>query len=90
MTDPAAPYFRVFNPLLQGRKLDPHGAYVRRCVPALAALPDSVIHAPWEAPTLLLAGAGVRLGATYPHPVIDLAAGRERALQAFAGLRGAA
>ncbi len=86
----AAPYFRVFNPLLQGRKFDPDGAYVRRFVPELAALPDNVIHAPWEAPSLLLAGAGVRLGTTYPHPVIDLAAGRARALLAFAGLRGAA
>jgi deoxyribodipyrimidine photo-lyase len=86
----AAPYFRVFNPVLQGRKFDPDGAYVRRYVPELAALPDSAIHAPWEAPALVLAGAGVRLGATYPRPVVDLVAGRERALAAFAGLRRAA
>ncbi len=86
----AAPYFRVFNPLLQGRKFDPDGAYVRRFVPELAALPESVIHAPWEAPALVLHAAGVRLGATYPQPIIDLAAGRDRALAAFAGLRKAA
>lgn len=86
----AAPYFRVFNPVLQGKKFDPDGAYVRRFVPELARLPESVIHAPWEAPVLVLQAAGVRLGATYPAPIVDLAAGRDRALQAFAGLRKAA
>jgi deoxyribodipyrimidine photo-lyase len=86
----AAPYFRVFNPVLQGRKFDPEGAYVRRFVPELARLPESVIHAPWEAPALVLQAAGVRLGGTYPAPIVDLAAGRDRALQAFAGLRKAA
>ena len=85
----AAPYFRVFNPVLQGRKFDSDGAYVRRYVPELAALPDSVIHAPWEAPALVLAAAGVRLGVSYPAPVVGLAAGRDRALQAFAALRNA-
>jgi len=86
----AAPYFRVFNPVLQGKKFDPDGTYVRRFVPELARLPESVIHAPWEAPALVLQAAGVRLGATYPAPIVDLAAGRDRALQAFAGLRKAA
>jgi deoxyribodipyrimidine photo-lyase len=85
----AAPYFRVFNPVLQGRKFDPDGAYVRRFVPELAALPDAAIHAPWEAAPLLLAGAGVRLGATYPHPIVDLPMGRDRALAAFAALKAA-
>jgi deoxyribodipyrimidine photo-lyase len=85
----AAPYFRVFNPVLQGRKFDPDGAYVRRFVPELAALPDAAIHAPWEAAPLVLAGAGVRLGASYPHPIVDLAAGRDRALAAFAALKAA-
>ncbi len=83
----AAPYFRVFNPVLQGRKFDPDGAYVRRYVPELALLPDSVVHAPWEAPALVREAAGIRLGATYPAPVVELAAGRDRALQAFAALR---
>ena len=85
----AAPYFRVFNPVLQGRKFDPDGAYVRRYVPELAALPDSVLHAPWEAPSLVAQAAGPQLGAIYPAPVIDLATGRDRALQAFAALRQA-
>ena len=82
----AAPYFRIFNPVLQGRKFDPDGAYVRRFVPELAALPDDVIHAPWEAQPLVLSAAGVELGRHYPQPIVDLARGRARALAAFAGL----
>lgn len=85
----AAPYFRIFNPVLQGRKFDPAGGFIRRFVPELARLPDDHIHAPWEAPPLVLAEAGVRLGATYPYPVVDLAQGRARALAAYAALRGA-
>ena len=79
----AAPYFRVFNPVLQGRKFDTDGAYVRRFVPELARLSDHALQAPWEASAVELAAAGVRLGATYPHPVLDLAAGRARALAAY-------
>ena len=83
----AAPYFRVFNPILQGEKFDPDGAYVRRWVPELARLPESVIHRPWSATPLELAGAGVQLGKTYPEPIVDHKAGRERALKAYAKLR---
>ncbi|MDE2007301.1 MAG: deoxyribodipyrimidine photo-lyase [Rhodospirillales bacterium] len=84
----AAPWFRVFNPVLQGRKFDPDGAYVRRFVPELAALPDAHLHAPWEAPADILAQAGVTLGRDYPRPIVDLAAGRARALEAFAAIAG--
>jgi deoxyribodipyrimidine photo-lyase len=83
----AAPYFRVFNPVLQGEKFDPEGAYVRRFVPELAKLPAAFIHKPWDAPPVLLASCGVRLGASYPRPVVDPAEGRARALAAFAALR---
>ena len=83
----AAPYFRVFNPILQGEKFDPDGEYVRRWVPELARLPDKLIHQPWEATPLELASAGVELGKTYPHPIIDHKAGRERALKAYAKVR---
>jgi deoxyribodipyrimidine photo-lyase len=86
----AAPYFRVFNPVLQGEKFDPDGAYVRRWVPELAAVPDRCLHAPWDAPALVLEAAGVRLGTTYPAPIVGLAEGRERALAAFAALKDAA
>lgn len=79
----AAPYFRIFNPLTQGRKFDPHGDYVRRYIPALRDLPDKFVHCPWEAPGEVLEQAGVRLGGNYPHPVVDLKASRERALEAW-------
>ncbi|HWT10246.1 MAG TPA: deoxyribodipyrimidine photo-lyase [Roseomonas sp.] len=85
----AAPYFRIFNPVLQGEKFDPDGAYVRRWCPELARLPDRFIHRPHEAPEMILRGAGVTLGRDYPAPVIDLAAGRDRALAAFAAIKGA-
>ena len=82
----AAPYFRVFNPVLQGEKFDAGGDYVRRWVPELAALPDEWLHRPWEAPAEVLRGAGIALGRDYPRPVIDHAEGRARALAAFAAL----
>ena len=79
----AAPYFRVFNPVLQGQKFDADGSYVRRFVPELARLADKHLHAPWEAPDPALAAAGIALGRTYPRPIVDLAAGRDRALLAW-------
>jgi deoxyribodipyrimidine photo-lyase len=84
----AAPYFRVFAPVLQGQKFDPEGAYVRRWVPELAPVPTEYLHAPWEAPPLVLLAAGVRLGGTYPHPVVDHVQARHAALAAFKRLRG--
>jgi deoxyribodipyrimidine photo-lyase len=83
----AAPYFRVFNPVLQGEKFDPDGDYVRRYVPELAKLPARWIHRPWEAPPEVLRAAGVVLGRTYPLPIVDHAMARERALAAFATTR---
>jgi deoxyribodipyrimidine photo-lyase len=79
----AAPYFRIFNPVLQGEKFDPHGAYVRRWVPELAALPDRFIHKPWMASPLELAEAKVALGKTYPEPIVDHDMARKRALAAL-------
>ncbi len=84
----AAPYFRVFNPMLQGEKFDPDGTYVKQWVPELAQLPKKFIHQPWEAAPLELAAAGVSLGKTYPHPIIDHRKGRERALKAYDKVRG--
>jgi deoxyribodipyrimidine photo-lyase len=83
----AAPYFRVFNPVLQGQKFDPGGAYVRRWVPELARLEAPAIHAPFQAPGAVLAAAGVELGKTYPHPIVDHAAARARALAAYSALK---
>ncbi len=79
----AAPYFRVFNPVLQGEKFDPDGTYVRRWVPELARLPNACIHQPWRADTDILAAADVRLGVTYPAPIVDHAVARDRALAAY-------
>jgi len=84
----AAPYFRVFNPVLQGEKFDRDGAYVRRWVPELRVLPDLWLHKPWEAPKAKLQAAGVELGKAYPLPIVDHKAARSRALVAFAQMRG--
>ncbi|MFO1171490.1 MAG: deoxyribodipyrimidine photo-lyase [Hyphomicrobiaceae bacterium] len=86
----AAPYFRIFNPISQGRKFDPDGAYVRTWVPELARLPNDLIHAPFEASPLELAAAGVVLGKTYPHPLVEHGAARDRALAAFETIKKSA
>lgn len=83
----AAPYFRIFNPITQGRKFDPSGDYTRRHVPELKHLPDKYLFSPWEAPQHVLQQAGVRLDENYPSPIVDLKASRERALEAFASLK---
>jgi deoxyribodipyrimidine photo-lyase len=77
------PFFRVFNPVSQGEKFDRDGAYVRHFVPELARLPDRHLHAPWGAPDTVLAEAGVTLGRDYPRLIVDLAAGRQRALDTY-------
>ena len=83
----AAPYFRVFNPVTQGRRYDPDGAYVRRWVPELAGLDPARVHAPWLAPAAALAAAGVALGETYPEPLVDHGEARARALAAYEAVR---
>ncbi len=84
----AAPYFRIFAPVLQGEKFDANGDYVRRWVPELAGLPAECIHAPWTAPADRLTKAGVQLGENYPRPIVDHATARAEALAAFKALRG--
>lgn len=83
----AAPYFRIFNPVLQGEKFDPAGEYVRRYVPELAGLDARYIHRPWEAPSDVLAKAGIDLGNSYPRPIVDHAEARARALAAYEEIR---
>jgi len=83
----AAPYFRIFNPVSQGEKFDPHGDYVRQWVPELAKLPAKWIHQPWAAPAGDLARANVTLGKDYPEPIVSLAISREVALEAYAKMR---
>ncbi len=79
----AAPYYRIFNPVTQGEKFDAEGAYVRKFVPELAKLPKKYLHKPWTAPLSILAEAGVKLGKTYPQPIVDHEFARKRALDAF-------
>ena len=79
----SAPFHRIFNPVLQGEKFDPDGAYTKTFVPELAKLPSRYLHRPWDAPEAEREAAGIVLGKTYPRPIVDHAAARERALTAF-------
>jgi len=79
----AAPFFRIFNPVLQGKKFDPDGAYVRTYVPELKGIKGGALHAPWLLSAESLAESGVILGKNYPKPLVDHAFARDRALSAF-------
>jgi len=79
----AAPYFRVFNPVLQGSKFDPHGAYVRRWVPELVDVPEAYIHSPWEMPADVQKQAGCWIGKDYPAPIVDHHQARQLVLAAY-------
>ena len=79
----AAPYFRIFNPVLQGEKFDKTGYYVRRWVPELAGLENKYIHQPWSADPAVLADAGIKAGIDYPYPIVDLKTSRKDALAAW-------
>jgi deoxyribodipyrimidine photo-lyase len=83
----AAPYFRIFNPLLQSQKFDAEGHYLLRYCPELGGLPARLRHQPWQASDAQLQAAGIRLGIDYPKPMVDLKISRERALQRFKALR---
>ena len=79
----AAPFFRIFNPILQSKRFDPEGVYIKTFVPELANLPIKYIHCPWEAPSAILKEAGVEIGVSYPARIIDLSATRNEALSAY-------
>jgi deoxyribodipyrimidine photo-lyase len=83
----AAPFFRIFNPVRQGEQFDPQGNYVRQWVPELSKLPDRWIHKPWQAPESVLKEAAVKLGQTYPEPIVDHDEARRRALEKFKKIR---
>ncbi len=79
----AQPYFRIFNPVLQSRKFDPQGRFIRRYLPALSNLPDAALHAPWLASAATLQAADVVLGRSYPAPIVDHDQARQRTLQRY-------
>ncbi|MGJ7508204.1 cryptochrome/photolyase family protein [Variovorax sp. GT1P44] len=80
----AQPYFRIFNPVTQSERFDPEGKFIRRYLPQLAGLSNAQIHSPWTAKPVELVAAGVKLGETYPKPIVDHAEARDRTLQRYA------
>jgi deoxyribodipyrimidine photo-lyase len=84
----AAPYFRIFNPVLQGEKFDADHAYTKRFVPELEKLDGRFVQKPWTAPEKILAAAGLKLGRDYPVPLVDHDTARDRALAAYKSLKG--
>ncbi|MFM8737809.1 MAG: FAD-binding domain-containing protein, partial [Betaproteobacteria bacterium] len=86
----AQPYFRIFNPVSQSEKFDPKGQFIRRYLPALKGLPDSALHAPWQARPLDLAAAGVVLGRDYPLPIIQHDVARQATLERYAVVKNKA
>jgi deoxyribodipyrimidine photo-lyase len=83
----ASPYFRIFNPVLQGKKFDPKGTYIRTFLPELTLLPQKYVYTPWLAPQEILQKAKITLGKTYPLPIVDLDNSRDRVLQEFKKLK---
>ncbi len=79
----AAPYFRIFNPILQSQNFDPNGVYIRRWVPILERVPDKYIHTPWKMPIQLQYQVGCLIGSDYPSPIIDHSFARRRTLEAY-------
>ncbi|MTH95585.1 deoxyribodipyrimidine photo-lyase [Roseibium sp. RKSG952] len=86
----AAPYFRIFNPITQGEKFDPEGTYIRQWVPELKDLETAYLFAPFDAPEKALQKAGIRLGETYPEPIVDHASARQAALDGYEKVKQAA
>lgn len=83
----SAPYFRIFNPVIQGEKFDPNGEYVKKYIPELSKLPAKYIHRPFDAPIDILTKAGIKLGKNYPKPIVDLSISRQKALDAYKSIK---
>lgn len=84
----AAPYYRIFNPVVQAKKFDPDGEYIKKYVPELSKLPVEFLAAPWLAPPEILVESDVILGKNYPTPIVDFNESRERALAGYRSLKG--
>jgi deoxyribodipyrimidine photo-lyase len=79
----AAPFFRIFNPVLQSRQHDPSGRYIRRWIPELHAVPPEYLHEPWKMPLETQRRSGTLIGRDYPEPIVDHAWARQRALDVY-------
>ncbi len=79
----AAPYFRIFNPILQGERFDPHGEYIKKWLPVLKDLPTKFIHAPWTAGDIELKMANITLGKNYPKPLVEHSEARDKAMALY-------
>jgi deoxyribodipyrimidine photo-lyase len=86
----AQPYFRIFNPVSQSQRFDAEGKFIRRYLPALAGMPAELIHAPWLARPVDLAGAGVEIGRDYPAPIVQHDEARAKTLRRYAVVNGTA
>ena len=84
----AAPYFRIFNPILQGKKFDPDGSYTKKYVPELSNLPERYLFAPWEADESVFKEAGINYGVDYPKPIVSIEESRDIALKAYDKIKG--
>lgn len=81
------PYFRIFNPILQAKKFDPHGIYIRNFIPEIKLLPNKYIFSPWNTPKIVLDKYDITIGTTYPYPIIDLSKSAEKSLFLFKQLK---
>ena len=84
----AAPYFRIFNPILQGKKFDPDGEYTKHFIPELKNLPAKFLFAPWEADDSVFEEAGINYGEDYPKPIVSIEESRDIALKAYDQIKG--
>ena len=83
----AQPYFRIFNPVTQSKKFDPHGAFIRNQLPELASVPDRYLHEPWTMLPEVQRASGCVIGKTYPAPIVDHAAARKETLAMYSAVR---
>jgi deoxyribodipyrimidine photo-lyase len=79
----AATYFRVFNPILQSKKFDPHGNFIRKWIPELSGVPGKYLHEPWKMPKGIQRQSGCNIGRDYPLPIVDHRFARERVLEVY-------
>ncbi len=83
----AAPYFRIFNPITQGKKFDPNGDYIKRFVPELENVPLKYLFTPWDCPPEVCKDINFKIGLSYPSPIVEVALSREKALSAFSTIK---